>query len=173
MKVEEFSIINSQVSIICSNVIVQKKSKVLIAGIGNIFHGDDAFGCEVVKKLGELDLPDHVEARDFGIRGFDLAFSIALPYELVILVDCIRAGTAPGTLIVMEPRIGLADKLESHPVTPASALEIAAHFPEKADRVVIVGCEPETSGFGDEMSDAVRRGVERAVGKVLELCRKV
>lgn len=144
--------------------------RILIAGIGNIFHGDDAFGCEVVKKLGELDLPDHVEVRDFGIRGFDLALSIAQPYALVILVDCIRAGADPGTLIVMEPRTGGTNKLETHSVTPASALELAAQFPEKADRVVIVGCEPENTEFGDEMSDAVRRGVERAVAKVVELC---
>ncbi len=136
-----------------------------------MFHGDDAFGCEVVKLLQARDLPDDVEVRDFGIRGFDLAFSIAQPYDLVILVDCIRAGAAPGTLIVMEPKIGRAATVESHSPTPVSALELAAQFPEKADRVVIVGCEPENTEFGDEMSDAVRQAVEKALTTVFRLMK--
>ena len=46
----------------------------LIAGIGNIFFGDDAFGCEVAQRLLQRELPPEVAVIDFGIRGFDLAF---------------------------------------------------------------------------------------------------
>jgi hypothetical protein len=50
--------------------------KVLIAGIGNIFLGDDGFGCVVAERLARRPLPDWVQVIDFGIRGFDLAYAL-------------------------------------------------------------------------------------------------
>ena len=42
--------------------------KILIAGIGNIFFGDDAFGCEVARQLVLEPLPEGVSVIDYGIR---------------------------------------------------------------------------------------------------------
>ncbi len=58
---------------------------ILIAGIGNIFLGDDAFGCEVVKRLSERTWPDNVRVVDFGIRGFDLAYALLDGYDVTFL----------------------------------------------------------------------------------------
>ncbi len=60
---------------------------VLIAGIGNIFLGDDAFGCEVLKHLSQRSWPENVRVVDFGIRGFDLAYALLEGYDLTIFVD--------------------------------------------------------------------------------------
>ena len=49
---------------------------ILIAGIGNIFLGDDAFGCEVVKELSRRNWPENVRLVDFGIRGFDRGLAV-------------------------------------------------------------------------------------------------
>ena len=78
-------------------------ASVLVAGIGNIFLGDDAFGVEVVRALARCSLPDAVCVKDFGIRGFDLAYALLDPWEMVILVDALPRGGAPGTLYTLEP----------------------------------------------------------------------
>ena len=48
----------------------------LIAGIGNIFLGDDGFGVEVAKRLSGETLPAEVTVRDYGIRGLHLAYEM-------------------------------------------------------------------------------------------------
>ena len=47
---------------------------VLVAGIGNVFLGDDGFGVEVIRRLDQDALPDAVTAVDYGIRGVHLAY---------------------------------------------------------------------------------------------------
>src|SRR6476659_9457781 len=61
--------------------------RILVAGIGNIFFGDDAFGCEVAAELGRRSLPDGVTVKDFGIRSYDLAYALMDNYDATILVD--------------------------------------------------------------------------------------
>src|SRR5579862_9191121 len=82
----------------------------LVAGIGNVFLGDDGFGVEVALSLVKRPLPDSVLVKDFGIRGFDLAYALLEPWETIILVDALSRGEAPGTLYTMEPSLtGLRD----------------------------------------------------------------
>src|ERR1700723_2432639 len=78
-------------------------ASVLVAGIGNIFLGDDGFGVEVVRGLTTRSMPEGVTVKDFGIRGFDLAYALLDPWDTVILVDALPRGEAAGTLFVLEP----------------------------------------------------------------------
>ena len=71
--------------------------RILIAGIGNIFLGDDAFGVEVAQRLTRLAWPDHVHVKDFGIRGFDLCYALMDDYDAFILIDAVPRGGEPGT----------------------------------------------------------------------------
>jgi hydrogenase maturation protease len=80
----------------------QRKPRILIAGIGNIFLGDDGFGVEVVRRLAERGLPDSVRVIDFGIRGLDLAYALQDGYETTILIDAYPHGQAPGTVSVVD-----------------------------------------------------------------------
>src|SRR5207248_4322412 len=75
-------------------------SGILVAGIGNIFHGDDGFGVEVAQRMGRRELPPQVKVTDFGIRGLDLIYALAGNYRAVILVDAAQTGEAPGTLSI-------------------------------------------------------------------------
>ena len=79
--------------------------RVLVAGVGNIFLGDDGFGVEVVKRLAGRELPEGVEVKDFGIRGMDLAYALQDDYELVVFVDVTPRGEEPGTVYLIEPEI--------------------------------------------------------------------
>ena len=98
------------------------RPRILIAGIGNIFLGDDAFGVEVVQRLARRPLPEEVRVVDFGIRGLDLTYALLDGYETVILVDAAPRGGPPGTLYVLEPdarrrragRGGAADRDARH-----------------------------------------------------------
>ena len=76
---------------------------ILVAGVGNIFLGDDAFGVEVVQRLADRAMPPNVRVVDFGIRSYDLAYALMDPWELVILVDAVPGGDEPGTVYLIEP----------------------------------------------------------------------
>ena len=94
-------------------------SAILVAGLGNIFNGDDGFGVEVVHRLAARPLPADVRIVDFGIRGLDLAYALADGYAAAILVDAARRGHAPGTVTIVEPE---ADDLHAHLNTVDSPL---------------------------------------------------
>lgn len=150
---------------------------ILVAGVGNIFLGDDAFGVEVARALAKRQLPENVSVRDFGIRGFDLAYALLDPWDAVILVDALPRGEAPGTLYTLEPNLeGLGNPaspdmaLNPHGMDPVRVLHLAASMGTITARVLIVGCEPHD--FGDELegrmglSEIVEGAVEKAADMV-------
>lgn len=157
------------------------KPTILVAGIGNIFLGDDAFGVEVARRLAQRDLPAAVRVVDFGIRGFDLAYALQDGYETTILVDACPHGQAPGTLYVIEPDLtSLEDSppgaVEAHSMNPANVLRMARALNIEVKNLLLVACEPETLG-GEEgqmgLSPPVDAAVEDAVKLVESLISKV
>lgn len=144
---------------------------ILIAGVGNIFLGDDAFGVEVVRSLGRRSLPECVIVKDFGIRGFDLAYALLDDWRAVILVDALSREGEPGTLYIMEPelrRFGAGVEqclaLNPHGMDPMQVLHLAASLGTIRPKVLIVGCEPKD--FGDELEG--RMGLSAAVQDAVE-----
>ncbi|MEO8132215.1 MAG: hydrogenase maturation protease, partial [Bryobacteraceae bacterium] len=105
--------------------------RILVACVGNIFLGDDGFGVEVAQTLACRSLPAGVVVKDFGIRGFDLAYALMEPYDLTILVDACARGGKPGTIYLIEPdpveddpsQPGLP-QLEPHGMNPMSVLRL-------------------------------------------------
>jgi hydrogenase maturation protease len=153
--------------------------RILIAGVGNIFLGDDAFGVEVAQRLARRPQTDAVCVADFGIRGLDLAYALHDGYEVVILVDAAPRGGAPGTLYVIEPEPPGAEPavLDAHGMDPTRVLRLAAALGDRLPRVLVVGCEPGPAGSAADMaaglSDAVRAAVEEAVPLVESLAREL
>jgi hypothetical protein len=73
------------------------RPRILVAGVGNIFLGDDGFGSEAARRLQERPLPDEVRVVDFGIRSIDLAYALMDGYETTILLDATpQGGYLPG-----------------------------------------------------------------------------
>ena len=148
------------------------KERVLIAGIGNIFLGDDAFGVEVVKRLLKRQLPDSVRVADFGIRGLDLAFALMDGYELAILVDATARGGEPGTIYVIEPDLASledpsASSLNAHAMDPVSVLTLVKALGGQCNRILVIGCEPEDAGEQEDgsmgLSEPVRAAIDEAI----------
>lgn len=122
---------------------------VLIAGIGNIFQGDDAFGVAVAHKLAASGFAENVRVLDIGIRSIDLGFALLDDYDLTILVDATARGGAPGTLYTIEIAADdipdaneEASMVNSHGLDPARVLALAKNMGARFRKVLLVGCEP-------------------------------
>ncbi len=150
---------------------------VLVAGIGNIFLGDDAFGVEVLNRLVQRPLPGWVVAVDYGIRSYDLAYALMEDWELVILVDALPRGGEPGTLYLLEPKLPEGEEvppsLDAHTMNPVAVLQLVSALGGKVDRMLVLGCEParlEPDAEGNmELSEPVKAAVEEAVRMVDQL----
>jgi hydrogenase maturation protease len=146
-------------------------ARILIAGIGNIFFGDDAFGSEVARRLAQHPLPSSVRVVDFGIRGLDLTYALLDPYEAVILVDAVPKGGAVGTLYVLEPELhpggATGAEVELHSMDPVKVLRMARELGSTIKKVLLVGCEPgplaSDDDFQVEMSEPVQAAVDEAI----------
>jgi hydrogenase maturation protease len=159
------------------------KDRILIAGVGNIFHGDDAFGVEVLRRLSMRKLPEGVKAVDFGIRGFDLAYALLDHYEATILVDATSRGGAPGTVYTIEPDLDDLDNqdlhtvgIEAHGMNPMRVLRMVKAMGGKPKRIFLVGCEPSTFGPEEGMmglSDIVETAVNPAVEMIESLAGRL
>ena len=157
---------------------------ILIAGIGNIFLGDDAFGVEVAQRLAGKKLPRGVRAIDFGIRGFDLAYALLDGTDLTILLDACPRGEKPGTLYVIEPDLDSLDApdaesappVDGHVMNPVNVLRLAKTLGGPLKKILLVGCEPESLG-GDEgrmgLSDTVTASIDEAVRMVESLVEQI
>ena len=119
---------------------------ILVAGIGNIFFGDDAFGVEVARRMALRSLPPDVRVVDFGIRGYDLAYALMDRPDLTLLVDAVPHGGTPGTLYTIEPDIDGDDlepaAVEAHGLHPANVLRLVRAMGGDCGRVLVIGCEP-------------------------------
>lgn len=152
--------------------------RVLVAGIGNIFLGDDGFGVEVTRRLDAVDLPDHVKVEDFGIRGVHLAYELMDGYDTAILVDAVPRGNAPGTVYVIEPqldastdavRAAASPVMDAHSMEPTSVLRLVNSMGGAVDRILIVGCEPGNTDEGIGLSPEVEGAIDDAVQLVRDL----
>ena len=152
-------------------------SRTLVAGVGNIFLGDDAFGSEVVRALAGTPVPDGVEISDFGIRGVHLAYQLLDGYDLLVLIDAAPRGNEPGTVALLEVELDEIEAaptaerpiVDAHGMEPVSILSMLTPLGGRVSRVLVVGCEPESVEEGIGLSEVVAAAVPRAVELVLDI----
>ncbi len=160
-----------------------EKPRILVAGIGNIFIGDDAFGVEVARLLATRELSEEARVVDFGIRGFDLAYALQDGYETTIFIDAYPHGEEPGTLYVVEPdldSLGVEQAdggdVDAHSMDPVKILRLAASMGGPLKRVLLVGCEPATLGPDEGLmglSEPVKAALTEAANLVESVVNKV
>ncbi|HLY10284.1 MAG TPA: hydrogenase maturation protease [Planctomycetota bacterium] len=149
--------------------------RILVAGLGNIFLGDDGFGVEVVRTLWERPPRPGVRIIDFGIRGLDLVEALLDGYDLTILVDAARRGGAPGTLYTLVPEVPPEppEELEAHGMDPSNVLALVMALGVDPGRLLVVGCEPspdlpeeDPASISLGLSEPVARAVAPAAARV-------
>jgi len=156
--------------------------RLLIAGVGNIFLGDDGFGVEVANRLAAADLPDWAHVVDYGIRGMHLAYDLANGYDAMILIDATARRGDPGTIYVIEPdltavpQVGAAGPeaagnplFNAHGMQPDVVFGMLGMLDAGAREVLVVGCEPASLDYGIGLSEPVTAAVDEAVRVVLDL----
>jgi hydrogenase maturation protease len=152
-------------------------NQILVAGIGNIFMADDAFGVEVAQRLAKRSLADGVKVVDFGIRGIDLTYALLDGYDAVILIDTAEFSAPPGTVRIIVPELQPCEPpapesllVEPHDLDPAKVLRLAAALGDSCRCVLLVACQPATFGHGDadsmRLSPAVATAVDEAIALI-------
>ena len=135
--------------------------RVLVAGVGNVFLGDDGFGVEVARRLAATPLPDGVKVVDFGIRGVHLAYELLdQQYDTTVLVDATPRGGDPGTVYLLEPDLQTLgadpEAADAHAMSPDAVFGLLRRLGGTPGRVLVVGCEParaeEEMGLSDEVA---------------------
>lgn len=152
--------------------------RILIACIGNIFFGDDAFGCHVAELLAKRDLPPEVEVRDFGIRGLDLAYALMDGYATTIFVDAAPRGGKPGDVYVIEAdhteTAGVVvPGVEPHNMDPMKVLAMVRSMGGDAGKIFVVGCEPVYTNAEGNGHMGLSGPVEAALSKGVEVVESV
>ena len=147
--------------------------RVLVAGVGNIFQRDDAFGVEVIRLLGGQPQAPGVEIADFGIRGVHLVYELLTGCDLFVLVDAAQRGYAPGTVTVLEVEPHDAAPpgavLDAHGLAPGEVFAMLTALGSRPGRSLLVACEPADTGPGMGLSDQVRDALPHAVRAVQEI----
>jgi hydrogenase maturation protease len=146
-------------------------SSVLVAGIGNLFLGDDAFGSEVARRLAVQPLPEGVRVVDYGIRGMHLAYDLLEGYDALVVVDALPGDGAPGDLSVLT--VGPDDlgegELDAHGMAPVAVLAGLGLLGGSLPPTYVVGCQPADVEEGIGLTPAVAAAVDRAVTLVHEV----
>jgi hydrogenase maturation protease len=150
--------------------------RILVAGIGNIFLGDDGFGVEVANRLAELPFPPGIRVSEFGIRGIHLAYELLEACETLILIDAVPMGEAPGTVAVIETDAGgtaagepASGVVDAHTMGPDTVLGALARLGGHLDKAFVVGCQPAVIDEGIGLSGPVAAAVEEATGLCCQL----
>jgi hydrogenase maturation protease len=153
------------------------EATILVAGIGNIFLGDDGFGVEVVRRLASRQHAENVRIADYGIRGFDLAFALLDDPAATILIDAMPRGGRPGTVYVLDPDLDdgasatqpdhAEGSFQGHAMTPDSVFALVRTLGGVPRNVTIVGCEPLTFGPENEGSMELSEPVANAVAEAV------
>jgi hydrogenase maturation protease len=150
--------------------------RTLVAGIDNIFLGDDGFGVEVARRLALQTLPVHVRVADFGIRGLHLAYELLDgDYRVTILVDAVPRGESPGTVYMIEPALdrahepGEAVLANAHGIGPDAVFDLLRSLSGDPGKVLLVGCEPACTDEGMGLSDAVEQAIPEAIRLIRDI----
>jgi hydrogenase maturation protease len=143
--------------------------RVLLAGIGNVFLGDDGFGCALAERIGARPGAD---VADFGIRGMDLAYALA-DYDIVVFLDATPRGGEPGTLYVIEADLDdLPAGFDAHGMDPVTVLALAKTLGSALPRTFVLGCEPSAAEEFTGLSAPVQAALEEAEKLLDEILRK-
>jgi hydrogenase maturation protease len=138
-----------------------RPGRTLVAGVGNIFQRDDAFGGEVIKLLAGRSWPPGVEVGDFGIGGVHLVYELLGGCDLFVLVDAAQRGYPPGTVTVLEVEpsdMARDGVLDAHGLAPDQVFAMLAAMGSQPARSLVVACEPADVSPGIGLGGPARGG---------------
>jgi hydrogenase maturation protease len=141
-------------------------NRVVVAGIGNAYRGDDGVGpavaAPVAEYSGAVDVGPISEPLDL-LGRFDGA-------SLAVLIDATRSGAAPGTIHVVEwHEVDESSATSTHALGLRRVCRLASALGKAPQRVVVVGIEGEDFADGTRLSHPVVNAVPRAARQIVDV----
>jgi hydrogenase maturation protease len=147
-------------------------ARILVAGIGNIFLGDDGFGSEVIRNAEIPQGDSNVRVTDYGISGMHLAYDLLEDWDTLVLIDAVPSRGNPGTLHVFQAdheSDPAATGFDGHSMDPAAVFSSLRALGGNPPYTVVVGCEAGSVEEGIGLTDPVAKAVPRAARAVEEI----
>jgi len=115
-----------------------------------------------------------------GVAGISLVQELMDSYDVLIIVDAIDRGGAPGTVYLVEPEIAIPSSTDAselhtsladaHYTEPSQVLVLAKALGVLPSKVFLLGCQP--AGYdelGAELSPPVKAAVGVAMSRINSL----
>ena len=146
---------------------------ILVLGLGNVIHRDDGAGVAALERMqAQTETPHDACFLDGGTLGIEL-----LPYVQdathLLLLDAIDVGAAPGTVVRMDGTelMNLPRPTNAHQLGVADLLEAMQLTRGALGDTVLVGVQPENTGWGVGLSNVVEKAMPTLVSTALEELR--
>ncbi len=146
-----------------------EKSRIVIAGVGNLLLRDDGVGVHVVQALQRTSLPDNVLVIDAGTAVIDILTFLENVYKLII-IDAVEGGCEPGTIYRFTPEDVEFEHLIAmslHEFDVNNMLTMAEMLGHRPQAVVIIGIEPKEIAYGLELSPEIEQHIEELLELIL------
>ncbi len=159
-----------------TNPVRASAPRILIAGMGNVLRGDDAFGVILARRLAAMHLPEGVRVVESGIAGISLVQELIAGYDALLILDAVARGRPPGTLALLSPQVGDGAELsdwqrhelfaDMHQADPSRTLVLAKALHRLPAHVLILGCEPQEC---DDVLGGLTPAVQGAMAAAVEM----
>lgn len=148
--------------------------RILILGIGNILMMDEGVGIRAIEEIqNRFQFQEDVELLDGGTSGIELLSYISGKDHLII-IDAIKAGYPPGTVLRVEGEDVPAcfkTRISPHQLGLSDLLLAATLTGEMPGNLVLFGIEPKRIKLGLSLSDEVKANFDKLISAVVEEIR--
>ncbi|MBK7356454.1 HyaD/HybD family hydrogenase maturation endopeptidase [Propionivibrio sp.] len=145
--------------------------RAVVLGIGNTILTDEAAGVRVVEALErDFKLPADVLAIDGGTSGMEMIEDLS-NLDLLIVVDVVKTGAAPGTLVKIagaDIPVFFRSKLSPHQIALPDVLASLELLDAMPKEIIVLGVEPVSLELGMEMTTTVSDQIQPLVSMVAD-----
>jgi hydrogenase maturation protease len=155
---------------------MNENNKVVIIGVGNLLLMDEGIGVHVINELEKQKLPQNAGVYDGGTGGFKL-IDLMHGARMIIFIDAVETGKAPGTITTFNPEnvrsIYREKKYSLHDTDLMEVIKMTELL-DNPPEIEIVGIQPKTINYGmtlsKELADSMSNIVSTVRKRIEEVC---
>lgn len=132
--------------------------RAVLLGVGNILLSDEGVGVRAIERFErEFELPDNVAVLDGGTSAMEMLDDLE-GLDLLVVVDCVRVGKAPATVVVLtedEVPAFFRQRLSPHQVGLSDVFATMLLTGRAPKAIVVIGVQPVEIGLAMELTPQV------------------
>jgi len=141
------------------------KGKCIIVGVGNVLRGDDGFGVTLIERLKGNEKVMCINA---GSAPENFAGKIVKEKpNTILIVDAVHMDLNPGESEILKKGDIVRSGFTTHNISLNMFIDYLEN--ETGADVYLLGVQPKSVGFGEQMSNSVKKTLE----EIVDLIRKV